>query len=83
MCYRLLVLALLKALPLFIKLLLVYPVYPNCSFQSTSKIIALCLFSFSILAEDSLAVSSFEAIANSLHQRFNKNEHFQIGCAMV
>ncbi len=37
----------------------------------------------SILAEDSLSVSSFEAIASSLHQRFNKNEHFQIGSAMV
>lgn len=37
----------------------------------------------SILSEDSLALSSFEAIASSLHQRFNKNEHFQIGSAMV
>lgn len=37
----------------------------------------------SILAEDSLAASSFEAIASSLHQRFNKNEHFQIGSAML
>ncbi|XP_015754617.1 PREDICTED: CCR4-NOT transcription complex subunit 11-like [Acropora digitifera] len=37
----------------------------------------------SILAEDSLAVSSFETIASSLHQRFNKNEHFQIGSAML
>ncbi|KAL9978453.1 hypothetical protein ACROYT_G015970 [Oculina patagonica] len=37
----------------------------------------------SILAEDSLSVSSFEAIASSLHQRFNKNEHFQIGSAML
>ncbi|KAJ7376479.1 CCR4-NOT transcription complex subunit 11 [Desmophyllum pertusum] len=37
----------------------------------------------SILAEDSLAVSSFEVIASSLHQRFNKNEHFQIGSAML
>ena len=39
--------------------------------------------SLSILSEDSLAVSSFETIASSLHQRFNKNEHFQIGSAMV
>lgn len=37
----------------------------------------------SILAEDSLAASSFEVIASSLHQRFNKNEHFQIGSAML
>ena len=45
--------------------------------------IALVVSFNSILAEDSLAVSSFEAIASSLHQRFNKNEHFQIGSAMV
>lgn len=37
----------------------------------------------SILAEDSVAVSSFETIASSLHQLFNKNEHFQIGSAML
>ena len=49
----------------------------NCALH-----VLFCL-SLSILAEDSLAASSFEAIASSLHQRFNKNEHFQIGSAMV
>ena len=38
---------------------------------------------FSLLSEDALAVSSFDTIAQSLHQKFSKNEHFQIGCAMV
>ena len=55
------------------------PVFTKNSVESFIS----CLLFHSILAEDSLAVSSFEAIASSLHQRFNKNEHFQIGCAMV
>ncbi|KAK3743853.1 hypothetical protein QZH41_011848 [Actinostola sp. cb2023] len=46
---------------------------------STNEISSL----LSILSDEPLLQSSFESIALQLHQRFSKNEHFQLGSTMV
>jgi hypothetical protein len=37
----------------------------------------------SVLSEDNTSVQTFEAIANSFHQFFTKQDFFKIGCALV